>query len=413
MPEAEAFSLSASPAIALQPFDAAVLPSIGDAATEAEAMLIAVRLARRGPGGGANPQVGCVILASHSRGSDESGAAHSNRRSAAQDTSSPAGPGTAPRQILGMGWHEGAGTPHAEVAALASAANAEGDVRGATAIVTLQPCNSHGRTGPCARALAEAGVARVLYAVADPAATGAKSDEYLRTRGIEVIGQSLLPARFTRPLAAAEQLALPWLTATRRGRPYVTLKQATSLDGRIAAPDGTSQWITGSASRAHAHRIRTQVGAIVVGTGTALADDPSLTARDGDGGLARHQPLRVVMGLRPLPPGGRLHGDGGMLVPVHTRDPRDVLTELTALGVTHALVEGGAHIAAAFLRAGLVDEVHSYIAPLLLGADAIPALGSAGVTTLADAPRLRVVDVQRLGEDVLVVSRQTTSREGN
>ncbi|MBD7951638.1 bifunctional diaminohydroxyphosphoribosylaminopyrimidine deaminase/5-amino-6-(5-phosphoribosylamino)uracil reductase RibD, partial [Oerskovia rustica] len=231
----------------------------------------------------------------------------------------------------------------------------------------------------------------------------------------------------------------PWLVAVRRGRPYVTLKLASTLDGRVAAADGTSQWITGPAAREHAHRVRAQVDAILVGTGTVVADDPSLTARTTspanaaeerepglaehqplrvaggvvgrEPGLAEHQPLRVVVGLRDLPPhvrlapGGTWTTDGGgPVLQVRTHDVRAVLAELAAREVRHVLVEGGPGLATAFLAAGAVDEVHAYLAPVLLGAG-LGAVGDLGVTTLAGAPRFATHDVRRLGEDVLVVAR--------
>src|SRR5690606_38602023 len=145
------------------------------------------------------------------------------------------------------------------------------------------------------------------------------------------------------------------------GRPFVTLKIATTLDGRVAAADGSSRWITSAESRAHAHALRTEVDAIAVGTGTALTDDPALTARTREGDLAAHQPLRVVVGDRDVPAAARLRGPGGELVQVRTHDPAQVLAALHAREVRHLLVEGGPTLASAFLRAGLVDEVHAYL----------------------------------------------------
>ena len=199
-------------------------------------------------------------------------------------------------------------------------------------------------------------------------------------------------------------LLRPWLTAVGRGRPWVTLKTASTLDGRVAAADGSSRWITSQAARRHAHAMRAEVDAIVVGTGTALADDPALTARDDHGDLAAHQPLRVVAGDRPVPAGARLRGPGGDLVQVAGHDPAALLAELAAREVRHVLVEGGPTLAAAFLRAGVVDEVHAYLAPAFLGAGR-SAVADLGVGSVADALRLRVTDVERIGADVLVVAR--------
>ncbi len=213
--------------------------------------------------------------------------------------------------MLAEGWHRGAGTPHAEAAALADARARGVDVTGATAVVTLEPCAHTGRTGPCADALVAAGVAEVVLAVDDPNPVATGGAHRLRAAGVRVV----------RGLRAAEgeELLRVWLTAVRRGTPYVTLKTATTLDGYVAAEDGTSRWITGPAAREHAHRVRAEVDAIVVGTGTLLADDPALTARvrTHDSSrtaaqnpvsavrLAEHQPMRVVVGLWGIPPTAR------------------------------------------------------------------------------------------------------------
>lgn len=346
------------------------------------AMLRALELAARGPAHGPNPQVGCVLLAPV-----DGGAA-----GAAQLT--PSGP-TVPRLVLAQGWHRGAGTPHAEADALARAAAAGIDVTGATAVVTLEPCNHTGRTGPCARALAEAGVGEVVVSVSDPTPVAAGGGEYLRARGVQVT------CGFRQD--EGEELLRVWLTAVRRGTPYVTLKTATTLDGFVAAVDGSSQWITGAAARAHAHSVRRRVGAILVGTGTVLADDPTLTARDDGGEERGHQPLRVVVGHRAVPDGARVR-TGAPFLHLRTRDVAEVLAELAARDVRHVLVEGGPGVATAFLAASAVDEVHAYLAPMVLGGGR-RMVGSLGVATLSDAPRLDTVSVERLGDDVLVVAR--------
>ena len=191
----------------------------------------------------------------------------------------------------------------------------------------------------------------------------------------------------------------------------MTLKLATSLDGRVAAADGTSRWITSNASRDHAHAVRATVGAIAVGTGTAIADDPALTARDAHGALRPTQPLRVVVGHRDVPEGARLRGPGGELVQVRSHDVGDVLDALAARDVRHLLVEGGPGLATAYLRAGVVDELHVYTAPLLLGAGTA-VVADLGVTTLADAARWRTTHVERLGDDVFVSARRESPRKG-
>ncbi|QDW64710.1 bifunctional diaminohydroxyphosphoribosylaminopyrimidine deaminase/5-amino-6-(5-phosphoribosylamino)uracil reductase RibD [Oerskovia sp. KBS0722] len=384
-------------------------------------MVRALELAARGPVHGPNPRVGCVLLGPVPRPPDS-----------LPDAAAPGPVDASPRVVLAEGFHRGAGTLHAEAAALADARERGVDVRGATAVVTLEPCDHTGRTGPCAQALLDAGVAEVVYAVADPHPVAAGGGERLRAAGVRV-------AAGLRE-AEGERLLGPWLVAVRRGSPYVTLKLASTLDGRVAAADGTSQWITGPAAREHAHRVRAQVDAIVVGTGTVMADDPSLTARTTppasagsvgpepgraehqplrvaggvvgpEPGRAEHQPLRVVVGLRDLPPhvrlapGGAWTTDGGgPVLHVRTHDVHVVLAELSAREVRHVLVEGGPGLATAFLAAGAVDEVHAYLAPVLLGAG-LGAVGDLGVTTLADAPRFSTHDVRRLGEDVLVVAR--------
>ena len=367
---------------------------LGTHLTLDQAMRRALVLAARGPAGGANPQVGAVILAaSPDRGEFRDGSDSAPVLSVAER---PAGRAEPTYRVLGEGWHRGAGTAHAEVDALASAAAAGNDVRGATAVVTLQPCNATGRTGPCTQALIAAGIAQVWFSATDPLAEAAGSTAALEAAGIEV-HPGLLETEGT-------ELLHPWLTSVALGRPYVTLKLAASLDGRIAAADGTSRWITGPASRAHAHAVRSTVGAIAVGTGTVATDDPTLTARTPDGDLAVHQPLRVVVGERHVPHDARLRGRGGDLVHLPTHDVAQVLADLSARGVRHLLVEGGPTLTTAFLAAGVVDEVHAYLAPVALGAG-LSAVGDFGVGTIADAARWRTHHVERLADDVLLVAR--------
>ena len=307
---------------------------------------------------GPNPRVGCVIL-------------------------SPDG------DVLAEGHHRGAGTAHAEVDALANLAAAGASARGTTAVVTLEPCNHQGRTGPCVQALLDAGVAEVIYAQDDPTEQAGGGAAALEAAGVRV----------RRGLCSqdAARLNRPWLLAVTRGRPMVTWKLAATLDGRIAAADGTSQWITPVAARHDAHRLRRQCDAIMVGTGTALADDPALTVRDeaGQPAPAHLQPLRVVVGSRRLPATSRvLADDHYLLLPDH--DPRAVLAVLAEREIRHVLLEGGPTLATAFLRAGLVDQVVAYTAPALLGAGAA-ALADFGAATISDALRLRHPRVEVLG----------------
>lgn len=331
---------------------------------ERDAMRRALELAKRGPRG-VNPQVGAVLLSRD---------------------------GT----VIAEGWHRGAGTPHAEVAALMQLA--PGAAHGATAVVTLEPCNHHGRTGPCAEALIGAGVARVVYAIADPNVVSSGGGERLRHAGVEVVSGVLADE--------AEALLDSWLTVQRLGRPHVTVKWAQSLDGRAAAADGTSQWITGPAARADVHRRRAASDAIVVGTGTVLADDPALTARDQDGSLYPAQPLPVVLGEREVPAGAAVRRHPLSLVQ-YPGDLAAALDDLRARGVHRVFVEGGPSVASSFIREGLADEYLVYVAPVLLGGDRL-AVRDVGVTTIAEALRLAPARIETLGDDLLIVASPAT-----
>jgi diaminohydroxyphosphoribosylaminopyrimidine deaminase/5-amino-6-(5-phosphoribosylamino)uracil reductase len=293
--------------------------------------------------------------------------------------------------MLGEGWHRGAGTPHAEPAALADAAARGHDVSGATAYVTLEPCAHTGRTGPCTDALSRAGVGAVVYAVEDPNPQAAGGAQVLRSRGIE--------ARHV-PVAQARDVNRRWLGAVALGRPWVIAKWAQTLDGRTAAVDGSSFWVTGDEARAHAHEVRAQVDAILVGTGTVVADDPELSARPAHV-EAPHQPLRAVMGRRDTS-GARVWRDGNA-VAIDSHDPHEALRVLAARDVRTVVVEGGGTITTAFLRAGLVDELHAYIAPALLGSGTA-AVGDLGIATMGGALRGRDVTATALGVDTLVTA---------
>lgn len=336
---------------------------MSDTARYDAAMRRALDLAARGPVTGGNPQVGCVLL-------DDAGT------------------------IVGEGWHHGAGTAHAEVDALSRVA----DARGLTAVVTLEPCNHTGRTGPCAQALIDAGVARVVYAISDPGHESGGGAARLRAAGVEVIGGVLADD--------ANELLHVWLTASRRHRPWVTVKWASTLDGRAAASDGTSQWITGTAARQRVHEQRAASDAILVGTGTVLADDPSLTARGDGGELLTHQPIPVVVGETPVPATAILRRHPAGLIETGTRDLHAILDDLYARGIRRVYVEGGPTLASAIIAAGLADEYSVYLAPALLGGDKL-ALGDLGIHTISDARRLRVTSVEQLGDDLLVMARPT------
>jgi diaminohydroxyphosphoribosylaminopyrimidine deaminase / 5-amino-6-(5-phosphoribosylamino)uracil reductase len=295
------------------------------------------------------------------------------------------------------------GGPHAEVTALAEAGER---ARGGTAFVTLEPCAHTGRTGPCADALLAAGIARVVVAVPEPTELAVGGAERLRAAGVDVV--------LGVEQAEAEAGALAaWLTGVREHRPFGVWKVGASLDGRVAAADGTSRWITGPEARAAVHRLRATCDAVVVGSGTALTDDPQLTVRDADGRNVGRQPLRVVVDR-----GGRLPATARVLddaAPTHVsraEDPATLLAELFDRDVRRVLLEGGPTLAAAFLRAGLVDEAVVHLAPKFLGAG--PSLvGDLGISTIGDALSLSIVDVTPLGGDVAIRLRPTRHTGGH
>ena len=345
-------------------------------AAEQAAMRRALALAATpGVPHGPNPRVGCVLI-------DAAG------------------------NEVAEGFHRGAGTPHAEVDALAAAGE---DARGATAVVTLEPCNHTGRTGPCAEALLAAGVRRVVFGQADgnPVARGGAA--MLGAAGVEVEGGLLADE--------ARALNRAWTFAVEHGRPFVTWKFATTLDGRSAAADGTSRWISSAAARRDTHRLRSECDVMLVGTGTVEVDDPRLTVRDEVDDPLPHQPLRVVMGERELPPDRRVFDDQAETLHLRTRDPRAALEQLYARDRQHVFLEGGPTLAAAFLAADLVDEVVVYVAPMLLGGGRA-AVADLGISTVADAVHLPVTDVHVLqghdGEDTnvrLTLGRRARTRE--
>jgi diaminohydroxyphosphoribosylaminopyrimidine deaminase/5-amino-6-(5-phosphoribosylamino)uracil reductase len=323
----------------------------------------ALDLAAQGPRG-ANPLVGAVIVS--------------------QD-------GT----LLGEGWHHGAGTPHAEPTALADAHARGNDVTGAHMYVTLEPCNHTGRTGPCTEAILAAGIASVSYAASDTTDKASGGASYLQSRGVAVDGGIRA--------AESERLNERWRRSMAEGRPFVTAKFATSLDFSIAAADGTSQWITSEDSRRHAQTLRSQVDAIIVGTGTVAADNPRLTARDSEGREIERQPLRVAMGLRDIPDGASIRGADGRFRHLRTHDPADVLAQLAGEGVSHVMLEGGPSILGAFLQSDLIDEYWHYQAPLYLPGGRVAFTG-ADAASLADGTRLVLDDVKRIGPDLFIRS---------
>lgn len=295
-------------------------------------------------------------------------------------------------ELIATGATRPPGQAHAEVAALEVAGER---ARGATAYVTLEPCSHTGRTGPCADALVDAGLARVVIAVLDPdPRVSGDGVERLRAAGVDVdVGCGAA--------VVVQQLA-PYLHQRRTGRPYVVLKLAASLDGRTAAPDLTSQWITGPVARADAHRLRAESDSIVVGAGTVRSDDPTLTARDAEG----PDPERVVLGR--APEGARVHPCTEWDGPLEA-----LLDHLGERGHVQVLFEGGATVAGDLHRAGLVDRYVLYLAPALLGGDDAPGLfRGAGAATIDDAWRGRIDTVTTLGDDLridLVPHRRATT----
>ncbi|GAC1326908.1 MAG: bifunctional diaminohydroxyphosphoribosylaminopyrimidine deaminase/5-amino-6-(5-phosphoribosylamino)uracil reductase RibD [Mycobacteriales bacterium] len=325
-------------------------------------------------------------------------------------------------QPVGEGGTKPRPGPHAEVVALAAAGTR---ARGGTVVVTLEPCAHIGFTGPCTAALLAAGVARVVYAVPDPNPVAGGGADVLRAAGVSVEAGLL-----------AEQAARvheAFLLAVRRGRPFVTWKYAASLDGQVAAADGSSRWITSEQSRADVHRLRAEVDAIAVGRGTVLADDPQLTARvPGAKRGCADQPLRVVVDSRARThPAAKVLDDAAPTLVVVTEEaPADRVTalrrhaevliakrsergvDLTALlgelhlrGIRHLLVEGGPTLAGSFAADGLVDRVVGYLAPALLGSGRYPALTGAALPAITDAVRLRLDEVVRIGPDLRLTAR--------
>lgn len=306
-----------------------------------------------------NPWVGCVIVPEASAGIHHSGT-----------------------------WFEGAtsppGGPHAEVKALVAAADR---AQGSTLYTTLEPCPHHGRTAPCTDAIVANRIRRVVVGVLDP-------DPSVAGHGVDLLRQAGIEVTVGIASAEVEEQLAAYLTHRRTGRPFVVLKLAATMDGRIAAPDGSSRWVTGPEARDDAHELRRISDAVLVGAATVRSDDPELTVRTEP--IPSRQPLRVVLGKAP---------DGSRVLPAVelSGDPGDVLDELGGRGVLQLLVEGGARVAAAFHSARVVDRYVLYFAPALFGGDdAIPLFAGTGAATMDQLWRGRVVSVDRLGDDVRI-----------
>ncbi len=359
-------------------------------------MRAALALARRGLGQVApNPAVGCVLV--------EAG------------------------QVVGRGWTQPGGRPHAETEALARAG---AEARGATAFVTLEPCSHHGKTPPCAEALIAAGIARCVVALEDP-------DPRVSGRGLAQMRDAQIAVECGLLGEEAAELNGGYLVRSRAGRPRVTLKLATTLDGRIATRKGESRWITGPASRARAHLLRAESDGVLVGSGTAVADNPRLDVRLP--GLESRAPLRIVLDGRLRLPlthdlvvrareqatclvtrtgndPGRLgaYRDAGV-EPIEVAEDEEsnlslaaTLEALGGRGLNELLVEGGGHVAAGLLRQGLVDRLVWFRAAKIIGGDGLPAAAGFGLEHLAEAPGFELVSVTRAGEDLMETYRRVT-----
>jgi diaminohydroxyphosphoribosylaminopyrimidine deaminase/5-amino-6-(5-phosphoribosylamino)uracil reductase len=321
-----------------------------------------------------NPAVGCVIV-------DQAG------------------------HVVGRGFTQRGGRPHAETEALKMAGER---AKGGTAYVTLEPCSHHGKTPPCAEALVAAGIKRCVAAIEDP-------DPRVSGGGLAKLKEAGIAIETGVLAAQARDLNIGFLTRVATGRPFVALKLATSLDGRIATKAGDSRWITGEAARAFGHRLRATHDAIAVGSGTILADDPELTCRIP--GLEHRSPVRLVFDRRGRTPatakvmtqhpptwviGERPVKNAAQFIEIKKNiEPADVLAKLGEAGLTRILVEGGAVLATALLKAGLIDRLYWFRAPIVIGGDGLPGIAPMDLDRLADSVGLRCMGRRALGNDVL------------
>ena len=326
------------------------------------AMLRALELAALSPLYGENPQVGAVLI-------NDAG------------------------EIIAEGWHKGAGTPHAEIDALKNLAAKGLTAAGLTAVVTLEPCNHTGKTGPCSQALIDAGVKKVVFGTYDPGTAEGGGRFTLEEAGVEVISDILRNE--------CVQLIAPWFTNKFNNRPYVVIKWASSVDGRTAATDGSSKWITGAEAREDVHARRAASQVILVGTNTVELDDPELTARKADGSLYETQPLRVVVGKRALKADSRVFNSDSETVRFETHDLNDVMQKLFDRGIRQVFVEGGAEIESKLIALGLADEFLIYVAPKLIGGPAT-AIRDIEVKSMDQAVDLEFIEIKKLGADILI-----------
>lgn len=326
------------------------------------AMLRALELAALSPLYGENPQVGAVLI-------NDAG------------------------EIVAEGWHKGAGTPHAEIDALKNLAAKNLSGAGLTAVVTLEPCNHTGKTGPCSQALIEAGVKKVVFGTFDPGKTEGGGRFTLEAAGVEVVSDVLRDE--------CVQLIAPWFTNKFNKRPYVVIKWASSVDGRTAAADGTSKWITGAEAREDVHARRAASQAIMVGTNTVELDDPELTARKPDGSLYETQPLRVIVGERDLNPSFRVFNTHAETIQYKTKNLSQVMQKLFERGIRHVFVEGGAQLESSLISLGYADEFLIYLAPKLIGGPAT-AIRDIEVASMDQVVNLEFIETKKLGADILI-----------
>lgn len=296
-------------------------------------------------------------------------------------------------RVVGEGATQPPGGQHAEVVALGQAGEA---AAGGTLVCTLEPCAHHGRTGPCTEAIHAAAIGRIVFGAPDPNPVAAGGAQALRIHGVSVAGGHLMADICRSALGR-------WLRAIELGRPHVTWKYAATLDGRVAAGDGTSRWITSVPARADVHRMRASLDAVIVGSGTVLADDPQLTVRDGSGAATARQPVRVVFDRRGRIPRYSRVLDSSATTTVRTDAIPEALGAMFDAGMRAVLLEGGPTLAAAFLRGGYVDRVVGYLAPALLG-NGPSVVGDLGITGIEQTLRLVVDDVTLIGSDVRVTA---------
>ena len=295
--------------------------------------------------------------------------------------------------IIGEGFHKSG--PHAEVVALEQAGQS---AKGATLFVTLEPCNHRGKTGPCTEAIIKAGISKVAYAVRDPNSLASGGARALEAAGIEVV--------FNGEVAEIAQSNRAWLHKVKTNRPYFIWKIATTLDGRTAAVDGSSKWITGEESRAEVSQLRSESSAILIGTATALADNPNLIPRDSER-TKQNNPVRIVMGLRDIPSDFNLHNDAAETIFLRSHDFSELLKLCVERDFNQVFVESGSELGTALLKAGLIDELIIFQAASLLGSG-LSFIGDLGATNIKEKMNFLIRDVAQFGNDLKITLTKET-----